>query len=221
MYSYQQCWFYQCPNPGCNCVGVTNDIVLEHRCSDGVVRCPLCSQGMERIREASPGEYDPEKQEELAKWATAFKVTFIPPWEADRYLSGQAGALSPPQPELAAEPVAQQPQEASFLTEEDTAGILKISVKAIRQLVKIGKLGSIRLNKRKQVFTRAMIEEFLQHQAGSCGLKSGGHQQASRTFFYPNKKISLEESRSLLKNLRKDSSSLDRDLKPISMKRRG
>ena len=215
----ETCWFYQCPDPECNCVGIINNVVLEHKCTNGLVKCPQCGRQMERIREALLGEYDPQAQEELAKWATSFKVTFVSPWEANHYLSAQADGLTPLQ--LTTDPEAPQPQETSFLTEDDAARILRISAKAVRQLVKIGKLGSIRLTKRKQVFTRALIDEFLQHQAGLCGLSSGGHQQAASTFRPANKAISLEQSRSLLKNLRKDRSAPDQNLKPISMKTRG
>ncbi len=220
MYSYQQCWFYQCPNPECNCVGVTNDIVLEHRCSDGVVRCPLCSHGMERIREADAGEYDPEKQEELAKWATAFKVTFIPPWETDGYLSTQAGALSPSQPEPVTEPDTQQPQETSYLTEEDAARALKISVKAVRQLANIGKLGSIRLTKRKRVFTRALIDEFLSGETGLNKITSAGHNFDPRFLGPKNNPIPMDESRSLLKELRNQRPEQDHELASVPTRTR-
>ncbi len=197
----ETCWFYQCPNPECNCVGITNDVVLGRRCPDGVVKCPRCSQHMERIREAVPGEYDPQGQEELAKWATAFKVTFIPPWEADRYLSGQ--------------PVG----ETSSLTEEDAAVILSISVKDVRQLVDKGKLRSIRLTKRKQVFTRALIDQFLRNESGLNKTAPSDHSNP-RLLGPKNNPISLEESRSLLKSLREDMSPLNTDERPIQISRR-
>jgi excisionase family DNA binding protein len=103
-----------------------------------------------------------------------------------------------------------QEEYIGFLTEIDVASMLGISVRALRRLVKDKKLRSIRLTKRKQVFTRALIDEFLRGESGLNKMTPDGH--IDPRFFGPqNSPISLEESRSLLKDLRKDMSPPDTD----------
>jgi hypothetical protein len=109
--------------------------------------------------------------------------------------------------------IADQPQFANtgILTETDVARILGISVRAVKKLVNEKRLRSIRLTKRKQVFTGGLIDEFLR---GEKGLNT--NRQDSSGFdpklVGPEKSpISLEESRSLLKDLRKEMSPPDAD----------
>jgi excisionase family DNA binding protein len=96
-----------------------------------------------------------------------------------------------------------QPESSHFLTEKDVAHILGISVRAVRKRVKEKKLRSIRLTKRKQVFTWALIDEFLQSEAGLNKMAPGGPYFDPRFLGPKNNAISVDESRSLLKELRK------------------
>ncbi|HTY25383.1 MAG TPA: helix-turn-helix domain-containing protein [Desulfomonilaceae bacterium] len=219
----ETCWFYRCPNSECNCVGITNNVVLEHRYSDGVVPCPKCGQPMERIREALSGEYDLEAQEEIARLAIPVKPTFTYSSEAERnFYAAMYGFNYPYYPKLPTntenstegDPASGSMENLNFLTEIDVARMLCTSVREVRQLVKKGKLRSIKLGKRKQVFTRALVEEFIQREAGLSPV-SGSHQQAAGQFRPANRPISLEESRSLLKELRKNSLEPDEDCRSI------
>lgn len=96
-----------------------------------------------------------------------------------------------------------QPESSHFLTEKDVGHILGISVRAVRNRVKEKKLRSIRLTKRKQVFTWALIDEFLQGEAGLNKMASGSPYFDPRFLGPKNNAISVDESRSLLKELRK------------------
>ncbi len=235
MYSYDKCWVYQCQNPDCARVVVLNNVVLEHRHSEGVVQCSKCSQRMEQVREALPGEYDPDSQEESARWTTAFKVTFVPPWDVDRYLYQDVQGLNylsftsgtpdntrhlSTLTHFTGDPASVQLEEPSFITEEDAGHIFGISARAVQQLVKRGKLRSIKLTKRRQVFTRAMIDEFLQGETGSNKMTQDGLYPDRRCLSPRKMPISLEESRSLLKDLREDMSPPDADERPIHISRR-
>ncbi|MGO9569675.1 MAG: helix-turn-helix domain-containing protein, partial [Desulfomonilaceae bacterium] len=62
METYDHCWIYKCSDSGCAHEGVVNDGVLKYRASDGPIKCPLCGNAMERLREAESWEYDPEEQ---------------------------------------------------------------------------------------------------------------------------------------------------------------
>jgi len=96
--------------------------------------------------------------------------------------------------------------DPGILTETDVAAIVGISVRAVRRLVNEKRLRSIRLTKRKQVFTRALVDEFLQRETG-LKKTTQDHRGFDPKFVGPEKSpISLEESRSLLKDLRKEMS---------------
>lgn len=210
-----KCWFYQCSRSKCGLVGVVNNIVLEHRYSNAIIPCPRCGQRMKRIREAQPGEYDIERQETLAAWETlTFAFRLAPPSEALAAVSLGMSAVKVPH--LANEPeteISNQDKAAStdlekapkFMSEDDVAGILGIPVRAVRRLVKVKKLRPIMLTKRKKVFTRAVVDDFIRREIGIVSPDSNGNHSA-RDLHRPEKRpIPLEESRSLLKALRKDS----------------
>ena len=71
-----------------------------------------------------------------------------------------------PYPESAQQPEEQESPATPYLTEHDVAGVLDISVKEIRRLVQEERLGCIQLTKRKKVFTRALIDEFIRRESG-------------------------------------------------------
>lgn len=208
-----RCWFYQCPKSKCGLVAVVNNVVLEHRYSDGIIPCPRCDQRMKRIREAQPGEYDIETQEAFAAWETlTFEFKLASPSEALVAASLRMSAVKVPHVANESETeISNQLKAAStevektpkFMSEIDVAGILGISVRAVRRLVKERKLRPIMLTKRKKVFTRAVVDDFIQRETGLVGLDSNGNHSA-RDLHRPEKRpIPLEESKSLLKALRK------------------
>jgi excisionase family DNA binding protein len=224
----ETCWFYQCPNLECNCVGITNNVVMEHRYPDGVVKCPKCGQQMERVREALPGEYDPQGQEELARQATPLKFTLASSWETEcRLYAAMYGSVCPhysnspsgnTENPTEADPARSAIENRDLLTEADVAHTLGAPVSVVRHLVKKGKLRSIKLGKRKQVFTRELIEEFIQREAGFSSANSKSHQLAGSSSH--SRSISLEESRSLLKELRKSSPEPDEECRSVATKTR-
>ena len=224
----ETCWFYRCPNSECNCVGITNNVVLEHKCPDGVVPCPKCGQQMERIREALSGEYDLQDQEKIARLAKPVKATFAYSSEAERnFYEAMYGFNYPYYPKLSTnadnptegDPASTSIEKPDFLTETDVARMLGATVRVVRQRVKEGRLRSIKLGKRKQVFTRALVEEFIQREAGLSPV-SGSYQQATGQFRPTNRPISLEESRSLLKELRKNSTEPDEEYSSVPARTR-
>ncbi|HTY24022.1 MAG TPA: helix-turn-helix domain-containing protein [Desulfomonilaceae bacterium] len=225
----ETCWFYRCPKSECNCVGITNNVVLEHRYSDGVVPCPKCGQQMERIREALSGEYDLEAQEEIARLAIPMKPTFAYSSEAEHnFYAAMYGFSYPYYPNspsnnaespVDGDPASTSSENLNFLTEIDVAHMLGAPIKMVRQLVKKGKLRSIKLGKRKQVFTRALVEEFIQREAG-LSPASGICRQAAGQFRPTNRPISLEESRSLLKDLRKNNLEPDEECRSVPARTR-
>ncbi len=102
-------------------------------------------------------------------------------------------------------------EDPAILTETDVATILGISVRAVRRLVIEKKLRSIGLTKRKQVFTRGLIDEFLQGEKGLNKVTQAGRCFDPKVVGPAKTPISLEESRSLLKDLRKEMSPPDAD----------
>jgi hypothetical protein len=211
-----KCWIYKCPKSKCGLVAVVNQIVLEHRYANGVIPCPRCGQRMKRNREAQPGEFDREKQEALAAWASQIcEFRVIPPWETFGNATPRMGGVKVTRTVNEAEarinddykiPSAEMKVEApKFLTETDVAGILGISVRAVRRLVKDKKLRPIRLTKRKKLFTQAVVDDFIQRETGLVTSTSGGNDLTRSRYCPKNTPISLEESRSLLKGLRKSS----------------
>ena len=223
MTTYQECWFYQCTKPECGFLGLVNDVVLRLEYADGIVPCPYCRTPMERIRQAQPGEYDPEEQQAAAdKASTTLTFRSLRPGESiiypymypviqsarphccpnirDRRARGQKA--TEPGDDSAA-PSAAQCHEPDFLTELDVAQLLGVSVKAVRKLVKDKKLGAIRPTNKKLLFTRALIDEFLQREAGVPS-RPGEASNSTRSFgFNPSRSsLSLEQSRALLQDLR-------------------
>jgi hypothetical protein len=208
-----KCWFYQCPKSKCGLVAVVNNIVLEHRYSNGIIPCPRCDQSMKRIREAQPGEYDIEMQEAFAAWETlTFEFRLVSPSEAFADASLRKGAAKVPHAANEPDPQisnlhktasADVEKTPKFMSEADVAGILGISVRAVRRLVRDKKLRPIMLTKRKKVFTRAVVDDFIQRETGLFSLDPNGHHSASNLHRPEKRPIPLEESRSLLKDLRK------------------
>lgn len=210
-----KCWFYQCPKSKCRLVAVVNNIVLEHRYSNGTIPCPRCDQPMKRIREAQPGEYDIEMQEAFAAWETlTFEFRLVSPSEALADASLRTGAAKVPHGTNESETeISNQLKAAStevekapkFMSETDVAGILGISVRAVRRLVNDRKLRPIMLSKRKKVFTRAVVDDFIRRETGLVGPDSNGNHSAPDLHRPEKRPIPLEESKSLLKALRKGS----------------
>lgn len=213
-----QCWLYQCSNPACNLPGVINETVLEHSYPEGRVPCPKCGQEMARIRQAQPGEYDLETQEALAAWEThTWNFRLALPWEAFGHCNLGTSVIDATYPNNEFQTRINDDHKNrnsragietfKFLTESDVANILGISVKAVRQLIKEKRLQSIRLTKRKKVFTRAVIDEFIRREVGLISPASKNNCLSSNLQAPRNNPISLEESRSLLRNLRQNPSS--------------
>jgi len=223
MTTYQECWFYQCTKPECGFLGLANDVVLRFEYADGIVPCPYCRTPMERIRQAQPGEYDPEEQQAAADRAsTTLTFRSLRPGESiiypymypviqsacpyccpnicDRRAQGQ----KPTEPgDDSAAPSEAHCHEPSFLTEPDVAQLLGVSVKTVRKLVKDKKLRAIRPTKKKLLFTRALVDEFLQREAGVPSPPGQVSNAMSSLGFNPSRSsLSLEQSRALLQDLR-------------------
>lgn len=222
-----RCWWYQCPNSDCNTVGLTNEVVLKHYYPDGRVPCTKCGTQMERLRVAEPGEYDQEKQQGLAsRTQYQLQIRFLEPWETPPHLScgmalvmcsGQHSAFPPSTRirESGTSNAKDRPEAlvegAGFYTEEDVARTLGISVRVVRKLVKEGRLRACAPTKRKKLFTKDSIDGFIKREIGLSSSFNEPHSLVSRNPAPMCNQISLEESRSLMKSLRKNRSTEDRE----------
>ncbi len=177
MKTYQKCWQYQCSNPECAVVGFVNDVVIEHRYSNGVP-CPRCGEEMTKIREAAEGEYDSDAQEVFAQLVRPVKIKIAPWW---------------PQEE-------NERSDKDFITEEDLAKRWGVPVSAIRTLVREKKLRCIQIKKGKRVFTEELIDDFFRRAAGLSARR--GLMGPNALVPGPNRNMmSIEESRKLLNEM--------------------
>lgn len=89
-----------------------------------------------------------------------------------------------------------------LFTDEDLAGLFKVSKRVISTWVKDKRIRPVKLTeKNKRLYTKAIIEDFVQRESGLIALQSQGigNIPAPR----PRKSVSIEESRNLVKKMRK------------------
>ena len=224
----ETCWIYQCSNPECAGLWHVNNVVLEYKYPDGIVPCPRCRKRMERIREAQPGEYDAEGQEAAAQRAST-PLTFrivetgapIPYHSMNPVIPGAICFYSCPNSNKgrchdSADASEAHGDEHTCLTEPDVAQLLGISVRAVRRLVKDKKLRAIRPTKKKLLFTRALIDEYLQSEAGIPSRPGDRNPSTSPPGSVPSRSsLSLEESRALLRDISHKSNDSNQSLDEI------
>lgn len=88
-----------------------------------------------------------------------------------------------------------------LFTDEDLAGLFKVSKRVIATWVKDKRIRPVKLTqKNKRLYTKAIIEDFVQRESGLIALQSQGigNIPAPRQ----RKSVSIEESRNLVKKMR-------------------
>jgi excisionase family DNA binding protein len=154
---------------------------------------PLSSEAMEFI---------PEVARPDAISQTIFSMTVFEPADG-RDSSADRGPLSEATPQESGKTGLEEKEkpEKKILNEQDVAAILELKVEDVKRLIKKKRLRFIKLPGRKRGFTEEIIDEFIRNESGLPPRQGPGIEKlmAPRT----PQGISLEESRALLRRLRK------------------
>ncbi|MEW6352609.1 MAG: helix-turn-helix domain-containing protein, partial [Thermodesulfobacteriota bacterium] len=172
-----KCWLYQCHNPKCLFAGIINEVVLQHSYPTGALPCPQCGQEMTRMREARPGEYDPEMEDAKAAWEIALRnVRLATQAEAAMYLN--PGAYLAANFTLHNAPVARgtcgdkpsaDAETPVLLNADEAAERLGVSKQNVYRLWREKKLGHVQVNEKQRKCTLKHIEEFIEGPSGNQG----------------------------------------------------
>jgi hypothetical protein len=168
--------------------------------------CPICGGDMKTVlMEAGGTEIipDPGWPEQIQAGMTLYSRTpFLPTIkrkvDQTKPLPSETEAPTPP----SATPEQLKDLTERLFTDEDLAGLFKVSKRVIATWVKDKRIRPVKLTeKNKRLYTKAIIEDFVQRESGLIALQSPGmgNIPAPR----PRKSVSIEESRNLVKKMRK------------------